>query len=207
MFWNCIESLPSICFNLWTALFNIYTWDIFNLELYILELKRGFPRNYRKTWNFNRWYLDTSYFTVATNCKKKSINGLIFMNTDSQSGISRIQKLGNIDITANFVFPYISSFLLYLHHMMLVNVKLRVGGYTRIISHGCRLHCSSLLFNGTESLWKSVIHQETFGVCFNSIFFVLDKLIWNHVLLRKRGDEYLDRNKKNCFYYRTRFIF
>ena len=101
VFSNCVEFLPSICFNLWTTLFNIYTWDIFNiytwdifnLDLYVLELKRGFPRNYRKTWNFNRWYLDTSYFTVARNCKKKSINGLIFMNTDSQSGFHEHKNL------------------------------------------------------------------------------------------------------------------
>ena len=56
----------------------------------------------------------------------------------NQSGSSETHKLGNIDIIANFEFPYISSFLLYFHCMMLVDVKLDV-------SEGYRLYWSSSL--------------------------------------------------------------
>ena len=37
-----------------------------------------------------------------------------------------MHKIGNIGIIANFVFPYIGSFLPYLQHMMLVNMKLEI---------------------------------------------------------------------------------
>ena len=47
----------------------------------------------------------------------------------SQSGFSQTLKIGNIGIIANFVFPYICSFLPYLHHIILVNVKFYVSGY------------------------------------------------------------------------------
>ena len=50
------------------------------------------------------------------------------------------RKIGNIDIIVNFVFPYISSYLLYLYHMMLVNVKLDVSGHKRIMFQVCRFH-------------------------------------------------------------------
>ena len=48
---------------------------------------------------------------------------------------------------ANFVFPYIYSVLPYLHCMMLVHVKLDIGGYKRITFQGCRLHQSSSFQN------------------------------------------------------------
>ena len=50
----------------------------------------------------------------------------------------QIHKLVNIGINANFVFPYIHSFLLYLYHMMLVDVKLNVSGY-KLIPYQCRI--------------------------------------------------------------------
>ena len=40
-----------------------------------------------------------------------------------QSTFSQIHKIGNIGINANFVFPYISSFLHNLQNLMLVNMK------------------------------------------------------------------------------------
>ena len=40
---------------------------------------------------------------------------------------SQTHKMGNIGIIANFVFTEICSFLLYLHYMMLVNVKLDIS--------------------------------------------------------------------------------
>ena len=40
------------------------------------------------------------------------------------SSFSQIHKVGNVGIIANFIFPYISSFLLHLDQLMLVNVKL-----------------------------------------------------------------------------------
>ena len=43
-----------------------------------------------------------------------------------QSGFSEIHKIGNISINANFVFPYICSFLLQKHHVMIINVELDV---------------------------------------------------------------------------------
>ena len=49
-------------------------------------------------------------------------------------------KRTNIGIIVKFLFPCICKFLLYLHHMILVNVKLDVSGYKRIIFQGCRFH-------------------------------------------------------------------
>ena len=44
-----------------------------------------------------------------------------------QSTFSQTYKVGNNDINANFVFPYICSFLHYLDLKMLVNVILDVS--------------------------------------------------------------------------------
>ena len=44
------------------------------------------------------------------------------------SSFSQTHKVGNVGIIANFVFPYICGFLLYLHQLMLVNVKLEIKG-------------------------------------------------------------------------------
>ena len=52
-----------------------------------------------------------------------------------------MHKIGNFSIIANFVFPFVCSFLLYLYHMIIVNVKLDVD--MRIIFQDCRLHWSS----------------------------------------------------------------
>ena len=40
-----------------------------------------------------------------------------------------MQKSGNIGIIADFLFPYIYNFFLYLHHVIVMNVKLDVNGY------------------------------------------------------------------------------
>ena len=61
----------------------------------------------------------------------------------TQSGFSLRHKIGCDDIIANFVFPYICTFLPYLHHMVLVNVKLDVSGYKRSIFQGCIIHSFS----------------------------------------------------------------
>ena len=45
------------------------------------------------------------------------------------STFSHSHKIGNNCINGNFVLPYNCSFLYYLHHMMLVNVKLDVSWY------------------------------------------------------------------------------
>ena len=49
-----------------------------------------------------------------------------------QSRFSQTHKIGNIGIIANFVFLDICSFLLYLHYMVLINVKLDINGSKRI---------------------------------------------------------------------------
>ena len=56
-----------------------------------------------------------------------------------KSGFSQRYTIGNI----NFVFPYICSFKLYLHYMMLENVKLDISGNSRIKFEGCRLNWPS----------------------------------------------------------------
>ena len=45
---------------------------------------------------------------------------------------SQMHNIGNIGINTNFVFQYIYSFLLSLHHVMLVYVKVDTSGYKRI---------------------------------------------------------------------------
>ena len=59
------------------------------------------------------------------------------------SSFSQTDKIGNVGSIANFVILYIFSFILYLQHIMLVNVKLDVSRYKRIIFQGHRLHWSS----------------------------------------------------------------
>ena len=49
------------------------------------------------------------------------------------STFSQTHKVGNNGINANFVLPYICSFLHYLDHVMLVNVTLDISGYKQII--------------------------------------------------------------------------
>ena len=50
----------------------------------------------------------------------------------SHSSFSQTHKVGNVGIIANSVFPYICSFFLYLHQLILVNVKLEIKGHMRI---------------------------------------------------------------------------
>ena len=71
---------------------------------------------------------------------------LIFSEEDNflslYSGFSQMHKIGNIAIIAiiaNFVFPYICSFLHYLQHIMIVNEKLEVSGCKRIIFQSYKL--------------------------------------------------------------------
>ena len=54
------------------------------------------------------------------------------------SSFSQTDKIGNVGSIANFVILYIFSFILYLQHIMLVNVKLDVSRYKRIIFQGRR---------------------------------------------------------------------
>ena len=44
----------------------------------------------------------------------------------NHSSFSETHKVGNVGIVANFVFPYICSFHVYLYQLMLVNVKLEI---------------------------------------------------------------------------------
>ena len=44
------------------------------------------------------------------------------------SNFHKTGKIGSISIIGNVVFPYICSFLPYLHHMMFLNVKLDIRG-------------------------------------------------------------------------------
>ena len=55
---------------------------------------------------------------------------------------SQTYKVDNNGINANFVFPYICSFLHYLHHEMSANVKLEINWCKRITFQGYRFHWS-----------------------------------------------------------------
>ena len=61
----------------------------------------------------------------------------------SYSSFSQLHKIGNVGIIANFVFPYICSFLLYLHQLILINWKLEIKEHMRIIFQGCMLYWTS----------------------------------------------------------------
>ena len=61
----------------------------------------------------------------------------------SHLSFSQTHKFGNIGIIANFIISYVCNFLPFFHFMMLVNVKLDIGVFKKIIFHGCRLHWSS----------------------------------------------------------------
>ena len=66
---------------------------------------------------------------LLTNCSFYLYNFLDGKTVHSNSGFSRTHKIVIIGIIANFVFPYFCSFLLYLHHIILVNVTLNISGY------------------------------------------------------------------------------
>ena len=53
-----------------------------------------------------------------------------------QSSFSQTHKFGNVGIIANFVLPYVCSFLLYLRQQVLINGKLEIKGYMKIIFQG-----------------------------------------------------------------------
>ena len=68
---------------------------------------------------------------------------------------SQAHKVGNVGVIANFIFLYISSFLLYLHQLMLVNVKLEIKGWMRITFHGyiyIYILLDKLILNGTAKM-------------------------------------------------------
>ena len=52
-----------------------------------------------------------------------------------------MHKIDDVGIIA--IFEYISKFILYLYHMMLVNVKLDISECKSSIFQGCKLHLSS----------------------------------------------------------------
>ena len=93
-------------------------------------------------------------------------------------GFHKQTKISNIGIIANFLFLYISSFLLNLQYiyMMLVNVKLNISGCDRITFQVCRSHWSSSyvvaqlkqiwkywLSCVVESLWKILLKSSIMG--------------------------------------------
>ena len=53
---------------------------------------------------------------------------------------SSFSQMHNVGIIVNFVFSYICSFLLHLHQLKLVNVKLKYQGYIRIAFQGYTLY-------------------------------------------------------------------
>ena len=80
-------------------------------------------------------------------------------------------KLTKLPILALLLtlYSHIFSFLLYLHHMMLINIKLDISGCIRITFQGCRHHCASSFLMAqlkrswqywhsclAESLWKTL---------------------------------------------------
>ena len=60
-------------------------------------------------------------------------SGCMFLFVMMNSSFSQTHKVGDVGIIANFVFPYICSFLFHLHQLILLNVKLEIKGYVRII--------------------------------------------------------------------------
>ena len=85
---------------------------------------------------------------------------------EKESSFSLTRKIGYIVIIANFVFPYIGSFLPYLkpYHFSRFNVKLDDKGYKRITFQGCRLQrsCSFLIAELKQSwqYWRSCIVES-----------------------------------------------
>ena len=103
----------------------------------------------------NVGYKDTTFVLfVATSCRHHRrcivtqvvtvVNGAFIVGKRISAiwGFHTTHKITNIGIIANFVFPYIYSFLLYLYHMILVNLKLDISGYKIVFQDG-KLHWSS----------------------------------------------------------------
>ena len=82
-------------------------------------------------------------------------------NLLSHSCFSQSYKVDNCGIIANFVFPYICSFLLYFLQLFLVNVKLEIKGYMRIIFEGQLLLVQLILIiaepNRSWQCWHSCV--------------------------------------------------
>ena len=88
-------------------------------------------------------------------------NDLLFTLSNGKArslwSFSQTHKIGNIGIVCNFVLPYIyiCSFLLYLQHMMLVNMKTDISGCKRITFQSYRLHWfSSFLIKQLNEVGK-----------------------------------------------------
>ena len=65
------------------------------------------------------------------------------------------RKIGKNGIIANYVFPHICSFHLYLHHMLLVNMTLDISWYNRVTFQGCTLQwSSSFLMEQLKQSWQ-----------------------------------------------------
>ena len=91
-------------------------------------------------------------------------------------GFSQTHKISNISINPNFVFPYIPSFLLYVHHMILVNVKLNVSEHTRILFQ-CSKHYWSSCFLMTQlkrswQYWRKFVKTSTVKPKFQAILHI-----------------------------------
>ena len=63
-------------------------------------------------------------------------HALLYDKHPYHSSFSQTHIGGNVGFIANFVFPYICSFLLYSHQVMLINVILEIKGFMRISFQG-----------------------------------------------------------------------
>ena len=61
-----------------------------------------------------------------------TISSYKFTSHVLQSSFSQTHKVDNVGIIANFVFSYICSFLLHLHQLIVINMKLEFKGYIMI---------------------------------------------------------------------------
>ena len=93
-----------------------------------------------------------------------------------------MHKIANIAIIVNFVLRYICSFLLYLQHMVLVNMKIDISGFNSITFQGCRLRWSSYFLMVkvkqswqywhsciVESLWKTLMTGRNIPITYTSV--------------------------------------
>ena len=65
---------------------------------------------------------------------------LLFIGREEKQSNRVFHKRTKIGIIANFVLPYIYSFFLCLHHIMLVNIKLDISGSNKITFQGYKCH-------------------------------------------------------------------
>ena len=102
---------------------------------------------------FNRYVL----FLFISLKKQKTVKGAKYLS--SQSRFSETNKVSNVGIIANFVFPCICSFYLYLHQLMLANVKLQIKGCMRISILWLHILLDQVIFNG-----RAKMNLEMFGI-------------------------------------------